>query len=59
MSQIKIQYKKNTPHHTRALGHELSNPFLSPSQQTILPKAMHVDTEASGVAHKWTPTPSP
>lgn len=33
-----------------------SNPVLSPSLQTVLPVAMRVDTEASGVAHKWPPT---
>lgn len=41
-----------------ASGRALSNSFLSPSQQSVLPVATHVDTEASGVAHKWTPTPS-
>lgn len=42
-------------HNTGAPGHALSNPFLSPLQNA-LPAATHVDTEASGVAHKWTPT---
>lgn len=36
-----------------------SNPFLSPSPQTVLPVATRVDAEASGVAHKWPPTLSP
>lgn len=38
------------------LGHAPSNPFLSPSPQTVSPVATRVDTEASGVAHKWPPT---
>lgn len=36
-----------------------SNPFLSPSPQTVSPVATRVDTEASGVAQKWPPTLSP
>lgn len=48
----------HTASSTIAWGQALSNPFLSPSQQSVLPVATHVDTEASGVAHKWTPTPS-
>lgn len=30
---------------------------FSLSWQTVLPKAMHADTEASGVVHKGMPTP--
>lgn len=43
---------------TTATGHALSDPFLSSAQQTALPVAMYIDNGASGVAHKWPPTPS-
>lgn len=48
-----------TIHIIKALGLSLSIPLLSTSQKRLLPEATHVDTEASGVAHEQTPTPSP